>query len=121
MKNLSILILLTFLLFSSFISKPTHFAEDTFKVYGNCEMCKMRIEKSLEVNGVSGARWGVTSKIITVNYNPHVISLVEIHTLIAKKGYDTDRVRANDYIYSQLPKCCQYKRASLQKDSIGTK
>jgi hypothetical protein len=83
----------------------------------------MRIEKSLEVEGIREARWNMTSKIIRVNYNPHVISLNEIHILIAKKGYDTEKEKANDYIYNQLPKCCQYKRDGniSQKDSIGTK
>lgn len=83
----------------------------TFKVYGNCGMCKSTIEKSLKgVKGVAAATWDVDAKMITVTYNPKKIELLDIHQKIAGVGYDTDKVKANDEVYSNLHGCCQYDR-----------
>ena len=89
-----------------------HKETKTFKVYGNCGMCKKRIESSLEdVNGVSKATWDVDSKLLTVTFDPHVITLDKIKETIAKAGHDTDEVKASEKTYDKLPGCCQYERA----------
>lgn len=83
----------------------------TFKVYGNCGMCKSTIEKSLKgVKGVAAATWDVDKKMITVTYNPKKIELLEIHQKIAAVGYDTNEVKAKDEVYAGLHGCCQYER-----------
>ena len=83
----------------------------TFKVYGNCGMCKSKIEQSLKgVKGVAAATWDVDKKMITVTYNPKKIELLEIHQKIAGVGYDTDEVKAKDEVYNNLHGCCQYDR-----------
>jgi mercuric ion binding protein len=83
----------------------------TFKVYGNCGMCKSTIEQSLKgVKGVAAATWDVDAKMITVTYNPKKIELLDIHQKIAGVGYDTDKMKAKDEIYSNLHGCCQYDR-----------
>lgn len=84
----------------------------TFKVYGECGMCKNRIEKALQVEGVKTASWNVDTKQLTVVYNPKVISLKKIHTLIAAVGHDTSKVKAEDKVYNALPGCCHYQRKS---------
>lgn len=86
--------------------------EETFKVYGNCGMCKQRIESSLkEVDGVEEVTWDVKTKMLTVKFDVKVISLEKIKTAIALVGHDVDSVKADDKIYDNLPSCCQYERA----------
>ena len=82
----------------------------TFKVYGECEMCKQNIEKAASVQGVSAAIWNMDSKVLRIKFSPEVISRDSIHMLIAHAGYDTELYRAEDTIYSSLPKCCKYER-----------
>ncbi|PHR48015.1 MAG: ATPase [Fluviicola sp.] len=98
---------------------------EKFKVYGNCGMCKKRIEKAaLSVNGVKSANWDIESKIITVQYNDHLLSkqgksMDNVYMKISKSGHDTQYYKAKDEAYNALPGCCQYERAenSLQDDS----
>lgn len=83
----------------------------TFKVYGNCGMCKRTIEGALKgVKGIKAATWNSEKKMITVTYNPKKIELMDIHKKIAAVGYDTDEVKAKDEVYSNLHGCCQYDR-----------
>lgn len=105
-----------FVLISLFITtlvnaKPMHDETATFKVYGNCEMCKKRIETSLKKPGIKSANWNVDTKIITVVYDIHSISVEDIHKSIAAAGYDTEKEKASDKAYNKLPECCQYDRA----------
>src|SRR3569832_1607419 len=82
-------------------------ATSTFKVWGNCEMCKETIEKSLEVEGVVKANWDVDSKIMTVHYDSQKVSLDEIQKNISLAGYDNEKYKGDDKAYSALPECCQ--------------
>jgi len=82
----------------------------TFKVWGNCEMCKETIEGSLNVNGISKADWNVDSKIMTVTYDNSKISLDQIQKNIATAGYDNEKYKGDDSAYKELPDCCQYDR-----------
>ena len=82
-----------------------------FTVYGNCEMCKKRIEKAaFSVKGVKLADWDIPSNQISLIYNPNKVDLKTIHSSIATKGYDTSEVKAKEEDYNELPKCCQYQR-----------
>lgn len=83
---------------------------ESFKVYGNCESCKARIEKSLKTDGVSKANWDVKSKILTISYNPSKIGINDIHKKVAAVGHDTEKLKADDKVYASLPGCCQYER-----------
>lgn len=82
----------------------------TFKVWGNCEMCKETIEGSLKVEGITKADWNVDSKIITVSYDDKKISLDQIQKNIASVGYDNEKYKGDDKAYSELAGCCQYDR-----------
>jgi copper chaperone CopZ len=83
----------------------------TFKVYGNCGMCKRTIEGALKgVKGIKSATWDGTQKMITVTFNPKKIELNDIHKKIAAVGYDTDTVKSEDETYNGLHGCCQYDR-----------
>jgi mercuric ion binding protein len=82
----------------------------SFKVWGNCNMCKETIESALKVNGVSSADWDTKSKMITLSFDSTKISLDRVKKLIANAGYDNDKYIANDSVYKSLPECCQYDR-----------
>ena len=82
----------------------------TFKVWGNCEMCKETIETSLKIDGISKADWNVDSKMITVCFDSTKINLDQIQKHIADAGYDNVSYKGNDKAYSELPDCCQYER-----------
>jgi periplasmic mercuric ion binding protein len=85
--------------------------ETTFKVYGNCEMCKKTIEGSLkDMEGIGAANWDVEKKLITIAYDASEINEGDIHKRIAGVGYDTDKERGSDEAYQELPGCCQYER-----------
>ncbi|MFQ5445992.1 MAG: heavy-metal-associated domain-containing protein [Saprospiraceae bacterium] len=85
--------------------------EATFTVYGNCGMCKRRIEGALkEVPGVYGAVWEKGTKKLTVNYDEATITLDDIQKRVAAVGHDTDKFRADDKVYDNLPGCCLYDR-----------
>ena len=82
-----------------------------FRVSGNCEMCKERIEKAAgEVEGVNSAVWDADSKQLHVSFNQGKTSLREIHRAIAKAGHDTELEKADDEVYKNLPECCHYVR-----------
>lgn len=80
------------------------------KVWGNCEKCKARIEKSLNVQGIKGANWDMKSKILTITYSPKIISFEKIHEILALQGHDTENLYAPKRRYNRLPECCKYKR-----------
>ena len=85
-------------------------ATSTFKVWGNCEMCKETIEGSLKTDGIAKADWGTESKRITVSYDTSKITLEKIQKNIASVGYDNEKYKGDDKAYSELPECCQYER-----------
>ena len=85
---------------------------ESFKVYGNCGMCKKTIEGSLKDQaGIYSAIWNKETKLIEVDYNENDISLQEIKKKIAEVGYDTEEKRATEKAYRNLSGCCQYERA----------
>lgn len=109
--------LLTTSLFIAFFSlfSFASFAEtitSTFKVSGECGMCKKKIETSLRVKGVSKVNWDLDTKMITVTYNTDKITIDEIHERIAAVGYDTEKVKAKDEAYAKLDACCKYERTN---------
>jgi mercuric ion binding protein len=81
----------------------------TIKVYGNCAMCKERIETALDTKGIKQAIWDSKKKELQVVYVSSKITEKEIHELVAAVGHDTDKVKANDEVYAELPFCCLYR------------
>jgi len=89
---------------------------ETFKVLGNCGMCKSKIEKSAKAAGASFAAWDVDSKILTVKYNSTSTNTAKIQKQIASVGYDNEGATATKAAYDKLHSCCKYDRdASLAK------
>lgn len=82
----------------------------TFKVWGNCNMCKETIEGSLKSEGILKADWNVDSKIMTIAYDDKTITLDQIQKNIASVGYDNNKYKGDDKAYDELHSCCQYDR-----------
>ncbi|HSH67030.1 MAG TPA: heavy-metal-associated domain-containing protein [Bacteroidia bacterium] len=82
----------------------------SFKVWGNCEMCKETIENAVHVNGISAANWDINSKQMQVTYDTTKIKLEQIQKNIAETGYDNEKYKSNEDAYNSLPECCQYER-----------
>ncbi len=83
---------------------------ESFKVFGNCGMCKKRIEKAALTEGVTSAVWNKDTKILTVAYDSAKISNDQIQKNIATVGHDTEKMSADDKVYDKLPGCCLYER-----------
>lgn len=114
MKKSSILPVLfsMFFIFSGFLAQG-EVITTTFKVNGECSMCKKKIETSLRVKGINKVNWDIKSHELTVTYNSEKITLDEIHKRVASVGYDTEKIKATDEAYSQLHGCCKYDRTKL--------
>lgn len=82
----------------------------TLKVWGKCEMCKDRIEKTAIARGATTADWNVKTKFLTVNFDPGRTSVEYLSNKLAKAGYDTENYKAKDKAYNALPDCCKYER-----------
>jgi membrane fusion protein, copper/silver efflux system len=89
----------------------TKLAEATIKVAGKCEMCKDRIETTARsIKGVTFAEWSVEQQRLLVRFNNEETSSDAIQKKIASVGHDTEKYRASDEVYKNLPECCLYER-----------
>jgi mercuric ion binding protein len=82
--------------------------ENEIYVYGNCNMCKSRIEKvALKFDGVTSATWNVDSKILEFTTNKS-INKSKLEQVIAKSGHETHTIKKDSEAYKNLPECCKY-------------
>lgn len=116
-KVMSLFVGLSLMGVTSVFAQTTQTEE--FKVYGNCGMCKTRIENAVKtLDGISKADWNIETKMIVVTFNPEKVNLNEIHKSIVHMGHDTDKMKADDEVYNKLPGCCKYER-SVEKNHDG--
>lgn len=108
-----LVLILTFMSAIVFAQSKT----ETFKVSGNCGMCKKRIEKAVAVSGVDSAAWNVKTKIMTVTFDASKISNDDIQKKIAAVGHDTEKFVAENAVYEKLPGCCLYERGNPKKET----
>ena len=112
---------LTFLMTVLFmgISAMVHAQGDTtanFKVYGNCESCKARIEKAAKAAGATSADWSEETKMMEVSFNSTKTSSDKIQQKIAAVGHDTEKYKSLENAYNKLPGCCKYERETAEKE-----
>jgi periplasmic mercuric ion binding protein len=88
---------------------------ETFKVSGNCGMCKSKIEKAAKEAGAKEATWDVDSKILTVTYKSKSTNTAKIQGKIASVGYDNAGATASNESYDKLHGCCKYDRVVATK------
>lgn len=111
MKTYKLLIAATAFLFTSSIAVAQSKTE-TFKVSGNCGMCKSKIEKAAKEAGAKEATWNTESKELTVTYKSSSTNTAKIQQKIAEVGYDNAGFKATNEAYDKLHGCCKYDRAA---------
>lgn len=87
---------------------------ETVKVYGNCGMCKSKIEKAASQKNVSKTEWNEETGMATITYDETLTDKNAILKKIALVGYDSDAYKATDAVYNKLPGCCQYDRPKTE-------
>ena len=110
MKTFKIFSILTIALLAVNFSFAQKQVEETFKVSGECGMCKSKIEKAAKSAGATHAVWSVDEKTLTVKYNSTSTNTAKIQEAIAGVGYDTPKYKATDEAYNKLHECCKYER-----------
>lgn len=114
MKILNSFFFFLFILIATVASAQTKSA--SFKVAGECGMCKKKIEKAAKSAGASYAVWNTDTKMLTVKY-AGTANKTKIEEAIAGAGYDTPDVKATEDAYNKLDECCQYERATTAAKS----
>lgn len=108
--QLSIVLACLFISVFSFAQTKTALKTEKIKVWGNCEMCKAKIEKAAKAAGASYALWNDEAHVLTVKYTEGKTSTDKIEKKVAAAGYDTQNETATQEAYDKLPGCCQYDR-----------
>ncbi|MBS1783624.1 MAG: hypothetical protein JSS78_11200 [Bacteroidetes bacterium] len=105
----SIIIFIFSALLSSAALAQSDIKTDSFKVDGNCNMCKKRIEEAAYVKGVKRAEWNEATHMLTVIYRSSKTDEKTISQSVAKAGHSSDFTTAAEKDYNNLPDCCHYK------------
>jgi periplasmic mercuric ion binding protein len=87
---------------------------ESFKVWGNCEMCKTRIENAVKADGATSANWDISTKMLAVTFDPKKTSIESLSKTLAGVGHDTENLKADDKVYDALPECCKYERTTAK-------
>lgn len=82
---------------------------ETFWVGGVCDMCKARIEHTLDVKGVKVATYDLATHQLTITYVPAKISRTQMDTLLNEAGHDTATSKCTDAQYAKVHACCEYR------------
>jgi hypothetical protein len=93
---------------------------ETAKVYGNCEMCESKIEKTGSAKNTAKVSWSAETKMATITYNSKKTSKSVILKRIAQAGYDNEMFLAPDAAYAKLPGCCKYERSLKVMAKVNT-
>lgn len=89
---------------------------ESFKVSGNCAMCKKRIETAGKDAGAKSIDWDVQSGMAKVSFDSSKTSLDKIKQGISAAGHDTKEFRAPDAVYEELHECCLYSRMDAEEN-----
>lgn len=89
--------------------------KDSVKVYGNCGMCKNRIEKAAKAAGATTASWNDETQVLAITFTPGKSTTETIEKAVAAVGHDTKNFTAPTEVYNKLHGCCQYERKAEQE------
>lgn len=92
----------------------------TLKVYGNCDMCKGKIEEAANKKNMVKTEWDKDSKMLSVTYDSKQTSPDEVLKRVAYAGYDNEIYMAPDEAFAKLPGCCQYERRAGSNPTATT-
>ena len=119
MKTLRIFSIISIFLAMANLSIAQKAKTETFKVSGECGMCKKKIEAAAKNAGATYALWSPQTKILKVSYNVSATGTSTIQQRIAEAGYDTPGYKATDDAYHALDACCQYERDAKAQTCCG--
>ena len=114
-KLLSMALMLLVSVFITNITMAQTAKKETLKVWGNCGMCKKKIEKAAKSAGATAASWDSETQLLKISFDESKTSNAKIQESIAKVGYDTQDFTADNEVYDNLPGCCQYDRKETAK------
>ncbi len=103
MKTFQILFACLFLVAGVSQAQKSTVKTSTFKVWGNCGMCKTTIEGAAKNSGSTYASWDMEYAAAKTNDE-------KIQKNIANAGYDNVKYTAPDAAYDGLHECCKYDR-----------
>jgi Cu(I)/Ag(I) efflux system membrane fusion protein len=84
---------------------------EMFKVAGNCDMCKERIETAAKtVLGVTKAEWSAETQQLHLSFLSTKTNVDQVAKAIAAVGHDTEKFKATELVYKSLPQCCLYSK-----------
>lgn len=91
--------------------KKSKNAKHEIEVFGNCDMCKKRIEKAAYgVAGVKSAVWHQDHQDMHLIIDENKCSVEDVKKAVAAAGHDTKDIKAKKEEYEKLHSCCQYDR-----------
>ncbi|KPE51631.1 TonB-dependent receptor domain-containing protein [Chryseobacterium indologenes] len=79
-----------------------------FRVKGNCEMCKSRIEAAAKKAGAKTAVYSIDLQTLTLETDK--ASADDILKKVAEAGHDNEKFKSSNETYEKLPGCCHYER-----------
>lgn len=80
----------------------------TIQTSAQCGECETRITEALDkVDGVKKIAFDMSTKAVTVTFDPTVTNADALRNTIASVGYDADTKTADKVAYEKLPTCCQ--------------
>jgi len=109
MKQIIIFLTILFSAVGTWAQDGKDVVTKTYKVDGNCGMCKKRIEEAAFVKGVKRAEWDKEKHLLTVTYKPSKTDDDAILKSVAKAGHSSEKMEATEADYKKLPECCHYK------------
>lgn len=83
---------------------------ESFRVWGNCGMCKKNIENAVFQKNIAYGRWNKETQLLVLFFDSTQTKSDILLKKIADAGYDNDKYTADDKIYDKLHGCCQYER-----------
>ncbi len=120
MKSLSSIIAIILLSTTITFAQIKNSKTDTIKVYGNCEMCKTKIEKAGTQKNISKTVWSEETAMAIITYDASKTNKEAILKKIALVGYDSESFLAPNAVYAKLPGCCKYERKAKSNKAIIT-
>jgi copper chaperone CopZ len=120
MKQVQLILgMLVLIVFPGCAGPIKHAKTETFKVAGNCDMCRNTIEAAANKKGIAEAEWNKDTKTLKLTYDVQKTTPDEVLKRVAYAGYDNEQFLAPDDAYAKLAQCCQYDR--MKKETAVTK
>lgn len=110
MQSIKFILVAIIVAFTTQLSAQKSTQTASIKVWGNCESCKVRIEKAAKSVGVTTANWNESSKMLKITFDASKTNVDKVSKAIAAVGHDTEKYKADPKVYNALLGCCKYPK-----------